>query len=87
MPICVLQHAEGKSRELFVEASSAKVVCGHPSSQLNNKDIGVAKNSVLMQDMGGASIGIWCAHGEGRAHFPDSQVKDDVLQNGLAPIR
>lgn len=40
-----------------------------------------------MQDMGGASIGIWCAHGEGRAHFPDLQVKEQVLQNGLAPIR
>lgn len=41
----------------------------------------------MMQDMGGSSIGIWCAHGEGRAHFPDPQVKDNVLQNGLAPIR
>ena len=37
--------------------------------------------------MGGASMGIWCAHGEGRAHFPDPQVKQTVLEGGLAPIR
>lgn len=32
-------------------------------------------------------MGIWCAHGEGRAHFPDPQVKQTVLEEGLAPIR
>ncbi len=32
-------------------------------------------------------MGIWCAHGEGRAHFPDPQVKQAVLEGGLAPIR
>jgi len=37
--------------------------------------------------MGGSSMGIWCAHGEGRAHFPDPQVKQAVLEGGLAPIR
>ena len=40
-----------------------------------------------VQGMGGSSIGIWCAHGEGRAHFPDPQVKQAVLEGGLAPIR
>lgn len=32
-------------------------------------------------------MGIWCAHGEGRAHFPDPQVKQAVLEGGLAPLR
>ena len=40
-----------------------------------------------VQGMGGSSMGIWCAHGEGRAHFPDPQVKQAVLEGGLAPIR
>ena len=40
-----------------------------------------------LQDMGGGSMGIWCAHGEGKAHFPDPQVKQTVLEGGLAPIR
>ena len=42
---------------------------------------------LFFQGMGGASMGIWCAHGEGRAHFPDPQVKQTVLEGGLAPIR
>ena len=42
---------------------------------------------LFLQGMGGASMGIWCAHGEGRAHFPDPQVKQTVLEGGLAPIR
>jgi phosphoribosylformylglycinamidine synthase len=37
--------------------------------------------------MAGARMGIWCAHGEGRAIFPDPAVLDAVLADGLAPIR
>lgn len=37
--------------------------------------------------MGGAQIGVWCAHGEGRAHFPSDAVKQRVLGDSLAPIR
>lgn len=32
-------------------------------------------------------MGIWCAHGEGRAKFPDAQVQSSILEQGLAPIR
>jgi len=37
--------------------------------------------------MAGAQMGIWCAHGEGRATFPDPAVLDAVLADRLAPIR
>ncbi|CAL5220912.1 g3007 [Coccomyxa viridis] len=43
--------------------------------------------SVLLKGMDGAKIGIWCAHGEGRAKFPSSQVYEDVLAQDLAPVR
>ncbi|KAA6424168.1 MAG: putative phosphoribosylformylglycinamidine chloroplastic mitochondrial-like [Trebouxia sp. A1-2] len=43
--------------------------------------------AIMLKGMGGSSMGIWCAHGEGRAHFPDPQVKQAVLEGGLAPIR
>jgi phosphoribosylformylglycinamidine synthase len=43
--------------------------------------------AVMLKGMGGASIGVWCAHGEGQALFPDEQVKERVLSSGLAPIR
>ena len=32
-------------------------------------------------------MGIWCAHGEGQAKFPDSRVHQDVLAQDLAPVR
>lgn len=37
--------------------------------------------------MAGARMGIWCAHGEGRAIFPDPAVLDTVLDQRLAPVR
>lgn len=43
--------------------------------------------AVMLKGMGGSQIGVWCAHGEGRAHFPDAQVKAVVAAGGLAPIR
>ncbi|KAK2080291.1 hypothetical protein QBZ16_000144 [Prototheca wickerhamii] len=43
--------------------------------------------AVLLRGMGGARMGVWVAHGEGRALFPSQAVKDDVLKRHLAPIR
>jgi phosphoribosylformylglycinamidine synthase len=43
--------------------------------------------AVLLKGMGGATMGVWCAHGEGRAHFPDAAVRDAALAGGLAPVR
>ena len=41
----------------------------------------------MLKGMDGASLGIWCAHGEGRVRFPDPGVRDRVLDAGLAPLR
>jgi len=43
--------------------------------------------SLMLREMAGATLGIWVAHGEGRAHFPDSTIRDRVLSQGLAPVR
>lgn len=43
--------------------------------------------SVLLKGMEGAALGIWCAHGEGRAVFPDPAIQEAVLQHNLAPVR
>ncbi len=43
--------------------------------------------SVLLKNMGGATIGVWCAHGEGQALFPNDAVRKHVLDKNLAPIR
>ncbi|HCC68854.1 MAG TPA: phosphoribosylformylglycinamidine synthase, partial [Nitrospiraceae bacterium] len=43
--------------------------------------------SVMLDGMEGSTLGIWVAHGEGRAHFPDNEVKEKVIKMGLAPVR
>jgi len=43
--------------------------------------------AVLLKGMEGSSLGVWVAHGEGRAHFPDDAVFQRVQQANLAPLR
>lgn len=43
--------------------------------------------SVLLKGMEGSSLGVWVAHGEGRAHFPDPASRKHVVEGGLAPVR
>ena len=42
---------------------------------------------MMLKGMGGSTVGVWCAHGEGKATFPDAAVREDVDAKGLAPIR
>ncbi|KAF4664485.1 hypothetical protein FOL47_005095 [Perkinsus chesapeaki] len=37
--------------------------------------------------MGGSVLGVWIAHGEGRALFPDRDVYTKVMDSHLAPLR
>jgi phosphoribosylformylglycinamidine synthase len=43
--------------------------------------------ALMLAGMEGSTLGIWVAHGEGRALFPDSAVLERVDGEGLAPIR
>jgi len=43
--------------------------------------------SMMLQGMEGATLGVWLAHGEGRAFFPDGTVRDRVEAESLAPVR
>ena len=43
--------------------------------------------SIMLRNMDGATLGIWVAHGEGRAFFPESELLEQVQQGQLAPIR
>jgi phosphoribosylformylglycinamidine synthase len=42
--------------------------------------------SIMLRGMDSAVLGIWVAHGEGLAHFPDKKIFDET-EYGLAPIR
>ncbi|MFV2073339.1 MAG: phosphoribosylformylglycinamidine synthase [Thermoanaerobaculales bacterium] len=43
--------------------------------------------AIMLRGMEGSTLGIWAAHGEGRAFFPDPQILARVEADGLAPIR
>lgn len=43
--------------------------------------------AIMFKGMEGSSLGVWVAHGEGRFHFPDDAVRDEVLKSNLAPLR
>jgi phosphoribosylformylglycinamidine synthase len=43
--------------------------------------------AMMLRGMAGATLGVWVAHGEGRAFFPDEAVLGRVEGEGLAPVR
>ncbi|MFQ6045038.1 MAG: phosphoribosylformylglycinamidine synthase, partial [Gemmatimonadales bacterium] len=43
--------------------------------------------AIMLRGMEGATLGVWVAHGEGRALFPDESILDRVDREGLAPLR
>jgi phosphoribosylformylglycinamidine synthase len=43
--------------------------------------------SIMLKGMEGSVLGIWVAHGEGMAYFPDDTVLERVEKDNLAPIR
>jgi phosphoribosylformylglycinamidine synthase len=43
--------------------------------------------ALMLEGMAGSSLGVWVAHGEGRAFFPDQRIYDEVIHRGLAPVR
>ncbi len=42
--------------------------------------------AVMLQGMAGSILGVWVAHGEGQAYFPDAAVLEAVEREKLAPV-
>jgi phosphoribosylformylglycinamidine synthase len=43
--------------------------------------------SIMLNGMEGSVLGIWVAHGEGRAFFPEENILKEIEKNSLAPVR
>merc|ERR1712137_1470857 len=41
----------------------------------------------MLKGMAGSTLGVWVAHGEGQAYFPDNAILERVVEEGLAPLR
>ncbi|MGZ3612309.1 MAG: phosphoribosylformylglycinamidine synthase [Thermodesulfobacteriota bacterium] len=42
--------------------------------------------AMMFKGMAGSRLGIWVAHGEGRLHFPDPTLMDEVMTKKLVPV-
>ena len=42
--------------------------------------------AIMLKGMGDSTLGIWVAHGEGRLHFPDPTLMDEVITKKLIPV-
>ena len=43
--------------------------------------------SIMLEGMAGSVLGIWVAHGEGQAYFPDPEILREVEARQLVPLR
>jgi phosphoribosylformylglycinamidine synthase len=43
--------------------------------------------AVMLKGMENSILGVWIAHGEGRAYFPDESLCSDAIEKNLAPVR
>eukprot|EP00475_Leptophrys_vorax_P007216 TRINITY_DN14575_c0_g2_i1.p1 TRINITY_DN14575_c0_g2~~TRINITY_DN14575_c0_g2_i1.p1 ORF type:complete len:612 (-),score=-1.61 TRINITY_DN14575_c0_g2_i1:144-1931(-) len=65
----------------FVHNESGRFECRFSTVQINESP------AVMLRGMEGTRVGIWVAHGEGRALFPSDSLFSSVLSSNLAPIR
>ncbi|KAG9138828.1 hypothetical protein Leryth_007456 [Lithospermum erythrorhizon] len=43
--------------------------------------------ALMFRGMEGSTLGVWSAHGEGRAYFPDNGIFNHILDSKLVPVR
>jgi len=43
--------------------------------------------AIMFKGMAGSVLGVWVAHGEGRAHFADPAVLAKVMESGMVPLQ
>ncbi|KAK9699838.1 hypothetical protein RND81_08G198400 [Saponaria officinalis] len=76
-------HGDGgdKSQPRFVHNESGRFECRFTSVTIEDSP------AIMLKGMVGSTLGVWAAHGEGRAYFPDANVLNNVLDSDLAPLR
>ncbi|CAO2816801.1 unnamed protein product [Amaranthus hypochondriacus] len=65
----------------FIHNESGRFECRFTSVSIGDSP------AIMLKGMEGSTLGVWAAHGEGRAYFPDSDVLNSVLGSDLAPLR
>ncbi|KAH9622733.1 hypothetical protein KSS87_018576 [Heliosperma pusillum] len=76
-------HGDGgdKAQPRFVHNESGRFECRFTSVTIGDSP------AIMFKGMVGSTLGVWAAHGEGRAYFPDENVLNNVMGSDLAPLR
>ncbi|XP_043700632.1 probable phosphoribosylformylglycinamidine synthase, chloroplastic/mitochondrial isoform X2 [Telopea speciosissima] len=69
------------SQPRFIHNQSGRFECRFTSVTIGNSP------AIMFKGMEGSTLGVWAAHGEGRAYFPGNDVLDHVLKLDLTPLR
>lgn len=70
-----------KSQPRFIHNESGRFECRFTSVTIGDSP------AMMLKGMAGSTLGVWAAHGEGRAFFPDTDILHSVLGSDLAPLR
>ncbi|KAL2621011.1 hypothetical protein R1flu_001216 [Riccia fluitans] len=65
----------------FVHNESGRFECRFSSVKVDKSP------ALMLKGMEGTTVGVWVAHGEGRALFPEATIREDVEKLSLAPIK
>lgn len=69
------------SQPRFIHNESGRFECRFTSVKIKESP------AVMLRGMEGSTLGIWAAHGEGRAYFPNNDVFHSMIDLNLAPVR
>lgn len=75
------QGIEDRVQPRFIRNKSGRFESRFPAVKI------LPSPSVFLRGMEGSVLGIWVAHGEGMAYFPDEKIREKVLGMNIAPIR
>ncbi|KAK4256008.1 hypothetical protein QN277_008929 [Acacia crassicarpa] len=69
------------SQPRFIHNESGRFECRFTSVTIKDSP------AIMFSGMEGSTLGVWSAHGEGKAYFPDEGVLDRIVDSELAPLR
>lgn len=69
------------SQPRFVHNDSGRFECRFTSVIIEESP------AIMFKGMEGSTLGVWAAHGEGKAYFPENKILDHILSNNLAPVK
>ncbi|KVI00754.1 AIR synthase-related protein, C-terminal domain-containing protein, partial [Cynara cardunculus var. scolymus] len=77
----VLGNGDDPSQPRFVHNESCRFICRFTSVTIKQSP------TIMFKGVEGSTLGVWAAHGEGKAYFPDNGILDQILSSDLTPVR